>query len=141
MPITQTIAALARSCVAVLARHIMCKTALVDINDCAALCLISFNSLAEGVPCGDVRLGMLQRFFIGDVHESQSMANAFLAHPKPLGTFRLIGVRIFPHITRQCDPVDLRRRFVTRTAWLKSVSPPHDRRPCQHKTVPQPRLL
>ena len=41
----------------------MSKTAFVDVDDGATLRLIGFNSLAEGMPCGDVRLGMLQRFF------------------------------------------------------------------------------
>ena len=59
VPVTQTITALPCRRITMLPRHIMSKTALVDLNDSAGLRLIRFNSLAEGMPCGDVRLGML----------------------------------------------------------------------------------
>ena len=63
MPVAWAKTPLAGRGIAMLARHVMSKTAFVDIDDRASLRLINLNSLTKGMPCGGVRFGMLKCFF------------------------------------------------------------------------------
>lgn len=63
LPVVRAVTALSFKAVAVGARHIMGKAALVDIDDGARLGFIGRNFLAEDVPCAFVRPWMTQHFF------------------------------------------------------------------------------
>ena len=63
LPVVRAVTALSFEAVAMGARHIMGKAALVDIDDGARLGFIGRNFLAEDVPCAFVRPWMTQHFF------------------------------------------------------------------------------
>jgi hypothetical protein len=69
---------------------------------------------------------MLQSFFITDTHPPQCIANALFTHTKLLRTLSPIGIGISPDITRQCDAIDLGRRFIACAARLETLQPTHN---------------
>ncbi|SDW63034.1 hypothetical protein SAMN05421882_101943 [Nitrosomonas communis] len=113
MPITHTVTPLVIWRIPMRSWYIVSKTTLVNIDDSAVLSFIQLNRLLKGVPFAFAHFGMLQVFFIADVHTPQRVTYTFFAYTRPASPFGLIGTRTRLHITGQRDHVNLRRRFLT----------------------------
>lgn len=79
VPVVQANAALPLWRIAMRAGHAMGEPRLVNVNNGAAICLISFGSLAEGALCVDVRFRVPHGFF-------------YMSHPACEGPARLPSV-------------------------------------------------
>ena len=94
MPIQRAKATLAARRIAVCVRLIHGKTALIQIDDRAAIKLMIFNFHLEDTPFAFVRFWMTKRFFISHPNAFECFTDAALSGAKARRTLILTGVGV-----------------------------------------------